>query len=64
MHICNYDSNYHSLYRLTHGIDMVTICSATMMSGAKARPASLFSTGEKLTVICVLAFANYSMSLE
>jgi hypothetical protein len=44
---------------LTHGIDMVTICISTMMFGAKARPASHSSTGKKLVVFCVFAFAKY-----
>ncbi len=38
---------------------MVTICISTMMFGAKARPASHSSTGKKLVVFCVFAFAKY-----
>lgn len=32
--------------RLIHAIDMVIICTFTMMSGSKARAANLFSTGK------------------
>lgn len=37
---------YIYIYRLIHVIDMVIICTFTMMSGSKARAASLFSTGK------------------
>ena len=46
------------LFRSTHGIDMGTTCTSTMMCGVKARQGSPSSTGKKFAAICTVTFAD------